>query len=164
MLKCLTTAAALAGLLLGGAAARADVVERSVVGVWKLEAHDKNGTFEYCTATSPYGNGAEVHFMLTRKLQWTVLIKNPRWNWRPESQGSVTYWIDSHDRRDGRVMALQANVLMVVLADSQQLMEEIREGNVMYFQPQGADSFSITLKGTSDALNALMSCMRRNYR
>ncbi|TWS96600.1 hypothetical protein [Reyranella sp. CPCC 100927] len=154
----------LAGLLLGNVEARADVVERNAVGIWSLEAHKKDGAFDYCTVTSQYGGGAEVHFMLTRKLQWSILIKNPKWNWRPESEGTATYWIDSQERRNGRAMALRADVLMVVLADSQELLGEIREGNVMYFEPQGANNFSITLKGTSDALGALMSCLRRHYR
>ena len=51
--------------------------------------------------------------------------------------------------------------LLIPLADSQQLFHEIRQGNRMFFEPEGANSFSITLVGTSVALNELMACVRR---
>jgi hypothetical protein len=154
-------------LLLGLAAflpigtAGADVLQRYSTGPWMLEANAEQGAFQNCTATGSYGGGASVVFMLTRDVVWGIAITNPRWNWKAGSEGAITYWVDSFTRRTGRARALSPTRLLVLLADSQQLFYEIRQGNTMYFEPQGASGFSITLVGTSVALNELMSCVRR---
>jgi hypothetical protein len=153
--------------ILGGAAflaagaAGADVLQRYSTGSWTIEANADRGTFQNCTATGTYGGGASVLFMLTRDVVWGIAINNPRWNWRSGSEGPLNYWIDSWSRRSGRARALSATRLLVPLEDSQQLFREIRQGNTMYFEPEGASGFSITLIGTSVALNELMACVRR---
>jgi len=141
--------------------AGAEVVQRYTTGSWTVEANAENGTLQNCTALGQYGGGASVLFMLTRSLVWGIAINNPRWNWRPDTEGAVTYWIDSNGRRNGRAKALSPTRLLVPLADSQQLFLEIRQGNTMFFEPQGANTFSITLVGTSVALNELLACVRR---
>jgi hypothetical protein len=141
--------------------ASAEVLQRYSTGSWSIEANADNGTFQNCTATGSYRGGASVLFMLTRGLIWGVVITNPAWNWRVGSEGNVTYRVDSFGTRSGRARALASNRLLIPLADSQQLFQEIRGGNTMYFQPQGAGSFSITLVGTSVALNELINCVRR---
>jgi hypothetical protein len=141
--------------------ANAEVLQRYSTGQWEIEANATRGSFENCTATGQYGGGASVMFMLTRTFTWGVAVTNPRWNWEKGTEGNVSYWVDSFQRRQGRVRALGSTELMVLLADSQQLFQEIRGGDTMYFQPQGADQFSITLIGTSVALNELMACVRR---
>lgn len=148
-------------ILLFAGTAGAQVLQRYNTGSWVLEANATSGTFQNCTATGSYGGGASVLFMLTRDLVWGVAITNPRWNWRVGSEGSVTYRVDSFQSRNGRGRALSPTRLLVSLADSQQLFREIRGGNTMYFQPQGAAPFSITLVGTSVALNELIACVRR---
>ncbi|TXL72843.1 hypothetical protein FHP25_24055 [Vineibacter terrae] len=149
-----------AGLFVAGGAG-AEVLQRYSTGSWMVEANADKGAFQNCTATGQYGGGASVLFMLTRGLVWGVAITNPNWNWRNGSEGGVTYWIDSNGRRNGRARALAANRLLIPLADSQQLFHEIRQGNRMFFEPEGASGFSITLVGTSVALNELMACVRR---
>jgi hypothetical protein len=160
MRRILATALAATNLLAAGAA-DADVVERYSTGSWTLEANARNGAFQNCTATGQYGGGASVLFMLTNTFNWGVGIVNPNWNWRTGTEGDITYWVDSYQRRTGRARALAPNELMILLADSQQLFQEIRAGDTMYFEPAGAKGFSITLVGTSVALNELMSCVRR---
>ena len=142
-------------------AAHAEVVQRYSAGNWAIAANAASGSFQNCTATSQYGGGASVLFMLTRTFNWGIGITNPRWNWRTGSEGDVTYWIDSYARRRNKARALSPTELMILLADSQQLFQEIRAGDKMYFEPQGANSFSITLVGTSVALNELLACVRR---
>jgi hypothetical protein len=155
------------GIILGVAtflaagAGGAEVLQRYNTGAWVVEANADRGAFQNCTATGSYGGGASVLFMLTRDIVWGVAINNPKWNWRSGSEGGVTYWIDSFQRRTGRARALSATRLLVPLADSQELYREIRQGNTMYFEPEGAAGFSITLVGTSVALNELMACVRR---
>lgn len=148
--------------LLGTSTANADVIQRYSAGSWQIEANTTRGSFENCTATGQYGGGASVMFMLTRTFTWGVAITNPRWNWEKGTEGNVSYWVDAYQRRQGRVRALASTELMVLLADSQQLFQEIRAGDTMYFEPQGADRFSITLVGTSVALNELMVCVRNH--
>jgi hypothetical protein len=141
--------------------AGAEVLQRYNTGSWVIEANADRGTFQNCTATGQYGGGAAVMFMVTRDIIWGMAITNPRWTWRPGSQGPVTYRIDSFGSRTGQAKALTSTQLLIPLADSQQLFHEIRQGNNMYFNPQGAEGFSITLIGTSVALNELLACMRR---
>lgn len=142
-------------------AASAQVLQTYSTGSWQIAANADRGTFQNCTASGQYGGGASVLFMLTRDIVWGLAITNPRWNWRTGSEGAVTYRVDSFERREGRARALSATQLLIPLADSSQLFNEIRQGNNMYFEPQGAAGFSITLVGTSVALNELMACVRR---
>ncbi|MCW5748757.1 MAG: hypothetical protein KIT36_21390 [Alphaproteobacteria bacterium] len=160
MRKFVAPVAGLAACLAAGAAG-AEVIQSYNTGAWVIEANAEQGAFQNCTATGHYGGGASVLFMLTRDIVWGLAINNPNWNWRTGSEGPVSYWVDSYGRRSGRARALSATRLLIPLADSQQLFHEIRLGNNMYFEPQGAAGFSITLIGTSVALNELMSCVRR---
>jgi hypothetical protein len=148
---------------LAACAANAQVLQRYAAGNWTITANATNGSFQNCTATSQYGGGASVLFMLTRTFNWGLGITNPAWNWRTGTEGDVAYWIDSYARRRNKARALSPTQLMILLADSQQLFQEIRAGNKMFFEPTGANAFSITLVGTSVALNELASCVR-NYR
>jgi hypothetical protein len=148
--------------LLATGAANADVIQRYTTGSWDIEANTTSGSFQNCTATGQYGGGASVMFMLTRTFTWGVAVTNPRWDWKTGTEGDITYWVDSYQRRQGRVRALAPTELMVLLADSQQLFQEIRAGDTMYFEPRGVDRFSITLVGTSVALNELLACVRRH--
>ncbi len=160
MRRILATALAVTSLLAAGAA-NAEVIQRYSTGSWTIEANARNGALQNCTATGQYGGGASVLFMLTNTFNWGVGIINPSWNWRTGTEGDIAYWVDSYQRRNGRARALSPSELMILLADSQQLFQEIRGGNTMYFEPAGAKSFSITLVGTSVALNELLSCVRR---
>jgi hypothetical protein len=147
--------------LFGAGTAAGEVLQRYNTGMWTIEATSQGGSFDGCTAYGQYGGGGSVLFLLTRDYAWGVAITNPRWNWRKGSEGRVSYWIDSFNRRSGKAEARSATQLLIPLADSQQLFQEIRGGNTMYFEPEGASGFSITLIGTSVALNELMSCVRR---
>ncbi|TWT05097.1 hypothetical protein [Reyranella sp. CPCC 100927] len=142
--------------------AGAEVIQRYNTGSWTVEANAENGSLQNCTASGQYGGGASVIFMLTRSLTWGIAINNPNWNWRTGSEGGISYWVDSFGRRNGTARALGPTRLLVLLADSQQLFHEIRQGNRMYFEPKGANGFSITLVGTSVALNELLACVQRH--
>ena len=146
---------------LANGAAAGEVLQRYNTGRWVVEANAERGTFQHCTATGQYGGGASVLFMLRKDFVWGVAITNPRWSWRSGSEGPIAYWIDSHGCRNGQARAVSATQLLVLLADSPQLFNEIRAGNTMYFEPQGASGFTITLVGTSVALNELVACVRR---
>lgn len=148
--------------LLAAGAGNAEVIQRYAAGNWTIAANATNGGFQNCIATGQYGGGASVLFMLTRTFNWGIGITNPAWNWRTGTEGDVTYWVDSYTRRSSRARALAPTELMILLADSQQLFQEIRAGNTMYFEPTGAKGFSITLVGTSVALNELLTCVRRH--
>ena len=161
MRRYLASILGLAAFLAAGTAA-GEVLQRYSTGMWTIEANADNGAFRHCTATGQYGNGGSVIFLLTRDFAWVVGITNPNWNWRKGSEGRVAYWIDSYGRRNGRAEALSTTQLAIPLADSQQLFQEIRGGNTMYFEPEGASGFSITLIGTSVALNEILSCVRRH--
>ncbi|HJQ58252.1 MAG TPA: hypothetical protein VJ890_15195 [Vineibacter sp.] len=160
MRKILLSVAVLAITLATGPV-RAEILQRYNTGNWVIDANADRGTFQNCTATGQYGGGAAVMFMLTRDVVWGMAITNPKWNWRSGSEGAVSYRIDSFAQRNGRARAMTATQLLIPLADSQSLFHEIRQGNNMYFNPQGAEGFSITLIGTSVALTELMSCVRR---
>jgi hypothetical protein len=147
-------------LLLVGPA-DAQVLQRYSTGQWTVEANATNRVFQNCTATGAYGGGAQVVFMLTRNLVWGIGIENPKWTWTPQSQGNLSYWVDGRAPRTSKVRALSRTRLLILLADSRQLFEEIRRGQRMYFRPLGHNVFNITLRGTSVALNELMSCVRK---
>lgn len=142
-------------------AANAEVIQRYSAGNWTITANTTNGSFQNCIARGQYGGGASVLFMLTRTFNWGIGITNPAWTWRTGTEGDVSYWVDSYARRRSRARALSGTELLMLLADSQQLFQEIRGGNTMYFEPTGAKGFSITLVGTSVALNELLNCVRR---
>jgi hypothetical protein len=150
-----------ASLLLFGGEAGAQVLQRYNTGQWVIEANASEGVFQNCTATGKYGGGAQVVFMLTNKLVWGIAIVNPRWNWTPKSEGDLTYWVDGRAPRTSRVRAMSSTHLLILLADSTQLFQEIRRGSKMYFRPHGHNVFSITLHGTSVALNELLACAQK---
>lgn len=153
--------AAAAAFTAFAASAAAQVLQRYDTGQWVVEANASGGSFSNCTATGSYGGGAQVMFMLTNRGKWGMGITNPRWNWRPDSKGPVTYWIDGWQQRRATATATNSTRLIMMLEDSTQLYEEIRAGLKMYIRPDGNDSFSVTLNGTSVALNELMACVRK---
>ena len=161
MRRYLAPVLALAAFLAAGTAS-GEVLQRYSTGMWTIEATADNGAFRHCSATGQYGGGSAVIFLLTRDFSWAIGITNPRWNWRKGSEARMSYWIDSYGRRSAKVEALSPTQLGMPLADSQQLFQEIRGGNKMYFEPEGAEGFSITLIGTSVGLNELLSCVRRH--
>ncbi len=159
VLKGLATAAIMA---FSAASADADVIRSYRVGQWQVEANATNGSFRNCSASSSYGGGARVMFMLTRQLTWGLGISNPTWTWRPGSTGNVTYWVDNHSARTHRAQAMSRTSLVISLTDSTALFQQVRAGHRMYFRPHGNNKqFSMTLNGTSAALSALLECVRR---
>ena len=147
------------GLAVGPAAA--DVVERQQVGPWLMEANYEGGNFQNCRIRAPYGGGAEVIFLLTRDVSWGMGIRNPTWNLIAGNKGRVDYWVDGLGRRSAVATALNPQLLLVPLADSRQLFEELRWGNVLYFTVDG-NPYNMTLRGTAVALDAMMNCVRRH--
>lgn len=143
----------------GGAAAQ--VLDRYNTGQWVVQANAQNGVFANCTATGAYGGGASVVFMLTNRMAWGVALNNPVWTWRVGSRGRVSYWIDGNAPRVGNASATAATRLIMPLADSTGLFQQIRLGDRMFFRPDGHQAFSMTLKGTSVALAELMGCVRK---
>ncbi|QEN89819.1 hypothetical protein FZC33_27450 [Labrys sp. KNU-23] len=152
-------AASIVFLSIGGA--RSEVVGRYDMGQWVVEANASNGRFEYCASSGKYSRGAAVHFLLTREAAWGMVIENPNWNWVRDSRGDVTYWVDNYRSRASGAKATAPTRLLIPLADSTQLFQEIRAGRVLYFQPRGNKPFSVTLNGTSSALSTLMKCVAR---
>jgi hypothetical protein len=157
-------AIALAGLTMcAGVVTSADaqVLRRQVMGQWVIQANGQNGVFRNCTATSNYGGSSRVMFMLTRTATWGLGITNASWNWNPGSRGLVTYWVDNYAQRTDNAQSLSRTSLVIMLADSTSLFQQIRAGHRMYFRPHGNNaSFSMTLRGTSGALSALLNCVR----
>ncbi len=146
---------------LAAPAARAEVVQSYHTGTWLIQANATGGVFQNCTATGSYGGGASVMFMLTNRLVWGVAINNPNWNWRTGSKGNLSYWVDGGTARSTQATATGQSRLLILLADSTQLFQEIRLGDRMFFRPDGHGAFSMTLKGTSVALNELLGCVRK---
>ena len=139
----------------------AEVVERRQVNQWVLEANYGDGSLQNCTIKAPYGGGSEVLFMLTRDVKWGLGVRNPSWNLNAGNTGEVRYWVDQLQRRTATGRAINRNLLLVPLADSRQLFEELRWGNVLYFTID-RDTFNMTLKGTAVALDQLLSCVQRH--
>lgn len=151
----------IATALLASSTAEAQVLRRYTLGPWVIQANATNGNFRNCTATSNYTGGAKVMFMLTRQATWGLGITNPKWNWNTGSRGQITYWVDNYAQTTHNAQALSRISLVIMLADSTRLFQQIRAGHRMYFRPHGNNaSFSMTLKGTSAALSALLSCVR----
>ncbi|MBN9062229.1 MAG: hypothetical protein BGP06_07405 [Rhizobiales bacterium 65-9] len=141
--------------------AAAQILDRYNTGQWVVQANASNGAFSNCTAAAPYGGGANVTFMLTNKMVWGISLTNPQWTWRVGSRGRVSYWIDGSAPHAGSATATTPQRLILVLADSRRLFEQIRAGDRMFFRPDGHNAFSMTLKGTSVALAELMGCVRK---
>lgn len=141
--------------------ARAEVVARYDADQWLVEANASDGAFQNCTVTADYGRGAKVMFMLTREGNWGIGIVNPSFNLNAGMTGQVAYWIDDGRARSGKAKALSAKSLMVMLAASEQLFDEIRSGSRMYLKV-GDETFNLTLNGTNTALAALVGCARRH--
>lgn len=140
--------------------ARAEVVGRIQVDQWTVEANATNGTFQNCTTSASYGNGAKVMFILTRQGNWGIGILNPGFNFTPGANGKIVYWVDENRPRGGDAKAMSEKMMLVQLADSTQLFEEIRGGSIMYFKV-GNNTYQITLNGTGAALSALIGCARQ---
>ena len=99
--------------------------------------------------------------MLTNKMAWGVSLNKPDWTWKVGSRGRVSYWVDGGRPRSGSASATAPTRLILPLADSTSLFQEIRSGDRLHFQPDGHAPFSMTLKGTSVALAELAGCVRK---
>lgn len=151
----------LTAMFIGTPPVCAQVLDRYNTGAWVVTANAQNGAFANCTATGSYGGGASVMFMLTNKMAWGVSLNKPDWTWRVGSRGRVSYWVDNGAVRTGHATATASTRLILPLADSTSLFQEIRGGDRLNFRPDGHSAFSMTLKGTSVALAELMGCVRK---
>lgn len=140
-----------------GPAAAQDVYR---VGPWTVRANYSGGEFQNCTITSDYGRGVTGMFMLTRQMAWGLGVDNPAWNLNVNAKGMVSYWVDNRGVRQGQASAISRSLLLVPLADSRQLFEEIRWGAILYFRVD-SDTYNLTLNGTAVALDELLRCVQR---
>jgi hypothetical protein len=148
--------------IMGLASAQAQVRERIRIGTWELTANYQNGVFGNCSITAPYGNRANVTFMVTGKGAFGVGVRNLDWNLNAGNRANVSYWIDGGPRRQRLATAASDKLLLVLLDEnSATVFQELRLGNVMRLDT-GSNTYTLTLKGTKSALDELARCYARH--
>ena len=141
--------------------AHAEVVARYQANQWVIEANASSGTFRNCTMSPASGRGAKVVLMLARDGKWGIGMTNPAVKLAQGATSRLAYWVDDVLPRGGTATAVDETTLVGPLSNATQLFEEFRLGSMITVQV-GGDTLQFSTNGTSAALAAVISCVRRH--
>ncbi len=110
-----------------------------------------------------YKSGTFVVFAIDRKYNWSVGFANPDWKLEKGASYDLALSIDGGSRIVTKGKAIGTNHVEVPLADSTQLFNQFRMGNVLQVTAAN-QTFSFNLDNTSALLPALLECVRHELR
>lgn len=112
----------------------------------------------YCGIRREYDDGLTVVFTMNLNSQAQVSLVSPGWTLSPGTQEEVRLRIDSVLDGEGPAIASAQNVLTIPLGEDPQLIQALREGNVLTVNSTQGES-RIPLTGSSAGLAALQECV-----
>jgi hypothetical protein len=157
-------AAAAAALVLMVGAGSAVAAEKFRVGAWNGAAHaDRNGNFSQCSIQTEYENGVDLYFLLTRQLDFIVLLASRAWSLTEGDSYPVVYSIDGAQRVRATAKVLNKYTVGIPLPSNRETFDSFRAGSAFLVEAAGG-RFRFDLAGTSAALGALLECVHSHLR
>lgn len=137
-------------------------LEERDVGRWKLVAlANEAGVGALCYVVSAgTSNGQLVSITVERGQGWSLEVTNGK-DLGDAAEGDLTYSIDGGDSISKRGRAIAPTILSVTLGASYEATEPFRRGNRLQVRYRGEQA-SFSLKGSSNALDALLACAVRH--
>jgi hypothetical protein len=128
-------------------------------GGWDGEANfDGNGRFRDCTMTASFKSGTTLAFIISRDLDWGLVLANDDWKLQVGRSEAATVAIDARDPITSTAKAVDARGILVPLQNSEPVVDALRHGTLLTVASAfGRASFQLT--GTQDAIAALAGCV-----
>jgi hypothetical protein len=144
--------------------AEAKTIETRDVGDWQLVAlADDSGNPNTCYVLgASVSDGQLMSVMIDDRRQWTLVIHNEKWDLGDGATRDLTYAIDGGTPVPGTAHAFGPKLLRFVLGESFAATEPLRRGNRMEIRFKQGGRASFSLKGSSNALDALLACATRH--
>ncbi len=111
----------------------------------------------YCGISRDYDNGLTLVFSTNLDNQTRITLINPEWALTPDSQEEIQLGIDGRGG-EGPAIAASDTVLVIPLGELPQMIEALRQGNVMTITTSEGE-FAFPLTGTFAALPKLGECV-----
>jgi hypothetical protein len=157
-----TTALALTGLVLSGAAALAAGPHRPFqTGLWSGGAYtdDRTGAFSHCSAGVVYDSGLNMFVVSTAGHEWWLGFTNPNWSLAPNAGLPIKLRLDARPEVDDIAAVPNGQLLLVPMPDDSRLLDTFRHSSQLTVITS-EQSFTLNLGGTSAVISELMNCVR----
>lgn len=112
----------------------------------------------YCGIAHEYENGITVVFATNLQNQTNINLIDSDWTLSSEERHQITLDIDGQVGGEGPAFAASATVLVIPLGEVPEIIEALRQGNVLRLTTSLGD-FSFPLSGTFAALAKLNECV-----
>jgi hypothetical protein len=155
---------ALAFCFLSTMPVEARTIEERDVGDWQLVAlADDSGTPKTCYVLgASVSDGQLMTVMIDDKREWYLVVHNEKWELSDGARRDLTYAIDGGAPVAATADALGPKILRVALGVSFDATEPLRRGNRIEIRFEQGGRASFSLKGSSNALDALLACATRH--
>jgi hypothetical protein len=142
--------------------ARAATLESTNIDNWVISAHsnDRTGQFSHCATSVPYRSGILLLFSVNSTFGWSMGLSNTQWRLSPGAEFNFEYFIDRGPTLLARGRAINSQMVVVPLANSNALFEMFRQGHVLTVR-SGSANYTFSLRDSSAALAMTLDCTRR---
>lgn len=145
-----------APLILLAAAAGQD---RFTSGVWQGVAnYDEEGQFSDCTMTAQADEDILLGFVMSKDLDWGLVIADESRNFDVGARKAVLLIIDERDPIPAMAKIVDIHGLLIPLKHSDAVLDAMRHGKVLRIATDQTE-FSFQLTDARDAITALARCV-----
>jgi len=140
-------------------ASAATVTNPIRIGNWSGGAYSKEQSrlFDHCRASASNLSGTAVSFAVNR-ARWSVMFSNPAWNFASGHSLPLILKLDDDDTIRGQAVAIERELLEVVVEDNMALFARLRSAAKMKVTAGGL-AFDFELVEGDDVLSALSRCL-----
>ncbi len=134
------------------------------IGDWSVVVHadDRSGRLGPCIATTKYQTGTILGFSVSPQNNgtWSILFGNPRWNLTTGAAVNLRYWIDNNLFKEASGSALAPEVVLFPLPGQISLINEFRQGKMLFISTGNGGVAQFALTNTSQILFDLLACAK----
>jgi hypothetical protein len=128
-------------------------------GVWQGKAnYDTDGAFRDCTMTAQAEDDVQLGFVITKDFNWGLVLADEKRNLPVGSTLAALLQVDGRDPVAAVAKVVDAHGVLIPLANSDPVIEALREGKVLRIVTQGS-TLNFKLTGTRAAIAQLAACV-----
>ncbi len=142
----------------------AKTLEQRDIGDWQVVAlADDAGSPTVCYAVGAITNdGQAVSVEVDKQFQWYLTIYNDAWELSADAERDLTYAIDGGSPTTATARGFGGKMMRIALGGSFDTTEPLRRGNRIEIRYKKGGGASFSLRGSSNALDALLTCATRH--
>jgi hypothetical protein len=164
MRRIVVVAGLLSGSLIVGPSVHAATVTNPIrIANWSGGSYSKENSkqFDHCGASATSSGGNAISYSVNREYRWRLTFSNPAWNFTSGLSLNLLLAMGERDHIRGRAVAVEKQVLEVVVDDNISLFARLAMGGQMKVTAGGL-AFEFQLADSDEVLTALAQCVMRS--